>query len=206
MRILLFIFLVVTMQSCATKKDTKKQLLPEGIKSATEERYEVVGNEKKLVSKKEMVFTKNGRIKSSKTVDGSGKVLQETKKKMWFVEESYPGKEKLYRKTRWKPKQRERISTYEKKRDKANEHIYHYNKDGSVDKIVDNFKSFETQYFHYSGNELTKIVTKDKNDKVIDEVVVKCVKKDEKGACLSETRTSALKKYKEEVVFSPVYN
>ncbi|MFY0482101.1 hypothetical protein ACI6PS_05800 [Flavobacterium sp. PLA-1-15] len=203
MRILLFIFLVVTMQSCATKKDTKKRMLPEGIKSATEERYEVVGNQKKLVSKTEMVFTKNGRIKSSKTVDGSGKVLQETKKKLWFVEETSPGKEKLYRKTRWKPNQRERISTYAKKRDKASESIYHYNKDGTIDKIVDNFKTFNTQYFHYSNNELTKIVTKDKNDKVIDEVVVKCFKKDEKGACLSESRTSAKKQ--EEIVFTPVY-
>ncbi|RZK10704.1 MAG: hypothetical protein EOO46_09685 [Flavobacterium sp.] len=206
MRILLFIFLVVTMQSCATKKDSKKRLLPKGIQSATEERYEVVGNQKKLLSKKEMVFTKNGRIKTSKTVDGSGKVLQETKKKLWFVEETYPDKEKLYRKTRWKPKQRERISTYEKKQDKTSESIYHYNEDGTIAKIVDNFKSFQTQYFEYSDNELTKIVTKDKDGKVVDEVVVNCTKKDDKGACLNETRTSALKKYKEEVVFSPVYD
>lgn len=206
MRILLFIFLVVTMQSCATKKDTKKRSLPEGIKSATEETYEVVGNQKKLVAKKVMVFTKNGRIKSSKTVDGSGKVLQETKKKLWFVEETYPDKEKLYRKIRWKPKQRERISTYAKKRDKESESIYHYNKDGTVARIADNFKSFQTQYFHYSGNELTKIVTKDKEDKLIDEVLVNCTKKDEKGACLNETRASTQKKYKEEVVFTPVYD
>lgn len=206
MRILLFIFLVVTMQSCATKKDTKKRLLPEGIKSATEERYEVVGNQKKLLFKKEMVFTKNGRIKYSKTVDGSGKLLQETKKKLWFVEETYPDKEKLYRKTRWKPKQRERISTYAKKRDKESESIYHYNKDGTVAKIVDNFKSFQTQYFQYSDNGLTKIVMKDKEGKVIDEVVVNCTKKDEKGACLNETRTSTQKKHKEEVVLTPVYD
>lgn len=206
MRILLFIFLVVTMQSCATKKDTKKRLLPEGIKSVTEERYEVVGNQKKFLSKKEMVFTKNGRIKYSKTVDGSGKLLQETKKKLWFVEETYPDKEKLYRKARWKPKQRERISTYAKKRDKESESIYHYNKDGAVAKIVDNFKSFQTQYFQYSDNGLTKIVTKDKEGKVIDEVVVNCTKKDEKGACLNEIRTSTQKKHKEEVVLTPVYD
>ena len=81
MRVLLFILLFMALQSCATKKDTKKRLLPEGIKSATEERYEVVGNQKKLLWKKEMVFTKNGRIKYSKTVDASGKLLQETKKK-----------------------------------------------------------------------------------------------------------------------------
>lgn len=205
MRILLFIFLVVTMQSCATKKDTKKRMLPEGIKSATEERYEVVGDQKKLVLKTEMVFTKNGRIKSSKTVDGSGKLLQETKKKLWFVEETSPGKEKLYRKTRWKPNQRERISNYIKKRDKTSESIYHYNKNGTIDKIVDNFKSFQTQYFHYSNNELSKIVIKDKNDKLVEEITVDCVKKDEKGACLNEIRTSKQKNYKEEVVFTPVY-
>lgn len=206
MRILLFIVLFVTMQSCATKKDTKKRLLPEGIKSATEERYEVVGNQKKLLWRKEMVFTKNGRIKSSKTVDASGKVVQETEKKLWFVEEIYPDKEKLYRKTRWKPNRRERISTYEKKQDKTSESIYHYNKDGTVAKIVDHFKSFQTQYFYYSDKELTKIVIKDKDDKLIDEVIVSCIKKDEKGTCLNETRTSTQKKYKEEVVLAPVYD
>lgn len=206
MRILLFILLVVTMQSCATKKDTRKRLLSDGIKSATEERYEIVGSQKKLLSKKEMVFTKNGRIKSSKTVDASGNLLQETKKKLWFVEETYPDKEKLYRKIRWKPNQRERISNYAKKRDKESESIYHYNKDGTVAKIVDNFKSFQTQYFYYSGKELTKIITKDKEGKLIDEVVVNCTTKDEKGACLKETRTSAQKNYKEELVFTPVYD
>lgn len=206
MRVILYFILLITLQSCATKKDTRKRLLPDGIKSATEERYEVVGNQKKLLTKKEMVFTKNGRIKYSKTVDASGKIVQETKKKLWFVEEIYPDKEKLYRKTRWKPKQRERISKYEKKRDKESERIYHYNKDGTIAKIVDNFKSFETQYFYYSGQELTKIVTKDKEGNLIDEVVVSCTKKDEKGACLQETTTSTLKKYKEELLLTPVYD
>lgn len=206
MRVLFFLMFVVTFQSCATKKDTKKRLLPDGIKSATEERYEIVGNQKRLLSKKEMVFTKNGRIRYSKTVDASGNLLLETKKKLWFVEETYPDKEKQYRKTRWKSNQRERISNYVKKRDKESESIYHYNKDGTIAKIVDNFKSFQTQYFHYSGKELTKIVTKDKNEKLIDEVVVNCTKKDEKGACLKEIRTSAQKNYKEELVFTPVYD
>ncbi|WP_157486055.1 hypothetical protein [Flavobacterium soli] len=205
MRVILYLILLIALQSCATKKDTRKQLLPDGIQSATEERYEIVGNQKKLLTKKEMVFTKNGRIKSSKTVDASGKIVQETKKKLWFVEEIYPDKEKLYRKTRWKPNQRERISTYEKKRDKASESIYHYNKDGTIAKIVDNLKSFETQYFYYSDNELTKIVTKDKEGNVIDEVMISCTEKDEKGTCLKQTRTSAQKKYKEEVLFTPVY-
>ena len=101
MRILFFIILLLTVQSCATKKYTRKRLLPEGIKSATEEIYVVGDNQKKLLLKKEMVF-KNGRIKHSKTFDSSGKLVQETEKKMWFVVESYPDKEPYYCKTRWK--------------------------------------------------------------------------------------------------------
>ena len=80
MRILFFLILLLTVQSCATKKYIKKRLLPEGIKSATEEIYAVANNQKKLLHKKEMVFTKNGRIKHSKTVDSSGNLLQETER------------------------------------------------------------------------------------------------------------------------------
>lgn len=80
MRILSFLILLLTVQSCASKKDNKKQLLPEGIKSATEEIYVVVDNQKKLLQRKKMVFTKNGRIKYSKTVDSLDNLLQETKK------------------------------------------------------------------------------------------------------------------------------
>jgi len=80
MRILFFIILLLTVQSCATKKYTKKRLLPEGIKSATEERYDVTDNQKKLLLKKEMVF-KNGRIKHSTTFDSAGNLVQKTKKK-----------------------------------------------------------------------------------------------------------------------------
>jgi hypothetical protein len=87
MKILIFLILLLTIQSCATKKYTKKRLLPEGIKSATEEIYVIVNNQKKLLLKKEMVFTKNGRIKHSKTVDSSGNLLQETEKRLWFVVE-----------------------------------------------------------------------------------------------------------------------
>ena len=81
MRVLLFLILLLIVQSCTTKKYTKTRLLPEGIKSATEEIYVVVNNQKKLLHKKEMVFTRNGRIKYSKTVDSLGNILQETKKK-----------------------------------------------------------------------------------------------------------------------------
>ena len=194
MRVLLFFILLITLQSCTTKKYNKTQLLPEGIKSVTEETYVVVNNQKKLLQKKQMVFTVNGRIKYSKTVDSLGNLLQETEKKLWFVVERYPNKEPYYCKTRWKPNQRERISCYTKKQYKENEAIYHYNTDGTIDKIVDNFTTFHTQYFYYTNNELTKIITKDKNDKLVDEVVVNCETKDERGTCLKETRISTNRK------------
>jgi hypothetical protein len=206
MKVLLFFFLLITLQSCTTKKYTKTRLLPEGIKSATEEIYVVENNQKKLLHKKEMVFTRNGRIKYSKTVDSLGNLLQETEKKLWFVVEKYPNKEPYYCKTRWKPNQRERISCYTQKQYKQNEAIYHYNKDGTIAKIVDNFTTFQTQYFYYTNNELAKIVIKDKNDKLIDEVLVRCETKDEKGACLKETRISTKTNHKEEILFTPIYD
>jgi hypothetical protein len=206
MRVLIFFPLLLAMQSCATKEYTKKQLLPEGIKSATEETYVVVDNQKKLLHKKEMVFTKNGRIKYSKTVDTEGKLLQETQKKLWYTVELYPDKETYYCKTRWKPKQRERISCYTKKQYKQNEAIYHYNADGTIDKIVDNFTTFHTQYFYYTNKERSKIIVRDKNDKLIDEVLIHCETKDEKGACLKEIRISTKTKSKEEIHFSPKYD
>jgi len=203
-RILLFIALLLTVQSCATKKYTKKRLLPEGIKSATEEIYAVENNQKKLLLKKEMVF-KNGRIKYSKTVDSLGNLLQETEKRTWFMVEKYPDKEPYYCKTRWKPKQRERISCYTKKQYKQNESIYYYNKDGTIDKIVDNFTTFRTQHFYYSDNELSKIVIRNKNDSLIDEVLVNCMAKDEKGVCLKEIRISTKTNSKEEILLFPTY-
>lgn len=194
------------MQSCTSKKFTKMRLLPEGIKSATEEIYLVVNNQKKLLQKKEIVFTKNGRIKYSKTVDSLGNLLQETEKKLWFVVERYPNKEPYYCKTRWKPNQRERISCYTQKQYKQNEAIYHYNTDGTIDKIVDNFTTFYTQYYFYTNKALSKIVTKDKNDLLIDEVLVRCETKDEKGTCLKETRISTKTNRKEEILFFPIYD
>jgi hypothetical protein len=206
MKVLFFFILLLTLQSCATKKYSKTRLLPEGIKSATEERFVIVNNQKKLLQKKQMVFTRNGRIKYSKTVDSSGNLLQETKKKLWFVVESYPDRENYYCKTRWKPGQRERISCYTQKRYKQNEAIYHYNKDGTIDKIADNFITFPTQHFYYANNELSKIVVRDKNDKLIDEISVYCATKDEKGACLKEIRISTKTNRKEEILLSPDYN
>lgn len=205
MRILCFLLLLFTLQSCATKKYTKAHQLPDGIKSATEERYNVTNNQKKLLQKKEITF-KNGRIKHSKTFDSSGKLMQETNKKMWFTEELYPNKETLYRKTRWKPNRRERISTYLKKQDKKSESIYHYNKDGSINKIVDNFSTFQTQHFYYTDNDLSKIETTSKDGKVVDEVSIDCKEKDSEGSCLKQIRTSIKKGTKEEIIITPVYN
>lgn len=206
MRVFFMFILLLTVQSCATKKDIKKRLLPEGIKSAIEETYATVNNQKKLLYKKDMVFTRNGRIKYSKTVDAAGNLVQETEKRLWFVVERYPDRETYYCKTRWKPKQRERISCYIKKKDKQNEAIYHYNKDGTIDKIADNFTPFYSKYFSYSNKELSKIVIRDKNDQLIDEVLISCAAKDEKGACLKENRISVTTNNKEEIRFTPNYD
>jgi hypothetical protein len=206
MRVLLFLMLLLIIQSCTTKKYAKMRLLPEGIKSATEEIYVVENNQKKLLQKKEMVFTKNGRIKYSKTVDSLGNLLQETEKKLWFVVEKYPNKEPYYCKTRWKPNQRERISCYTQKQYKQNEAIYHYNKDGTINKIVDNFTTFYTQYYFYTNKALSKIVTKDKSDTLIDEVLITCETKDEKGTCLKEIRISTKTNHKEEILIFPIYD
>ncbi|HSD07537.1 hypothetical protein [Flavobacterium sp.] len=206
MKALWFFVLLLTAQACATKKYTAAHQLPDGIKSATEEKYAVVNNHKKLLYKKEMIFTGNGRIKYSKTVDSSGKLLQETEKKLWFVVESYPDKEKYYCKTRWKPNQRERISCYTKKQYKQNEAIYHYNKDGTIAKIADDFTTFNIQYFYYANNELSKIITKDKNDKLIDELLISCANRDKNGTCLNEIRISKMTNNREEIHFFPKYD
>ena len=205
MRVFFFILFLI-IQSCASKKYIEKRLLPEGIKSATEELFAIVDNQKKLVYKKQMVFTKNGRIKNSKTVDSLGNLLQETEKRLWFEKESYPNKEPYYCKTRWKPNQRERISCYTQKQYKENEYIYQYNKDGTIDKIVDNFTTFHTQYFYYTNKELSKIVIKGKNDQLIDEISISCESKDKNGACLKEVRISMKTNKKEEIYFTPNYD
>lgn len=205
MRILCFFLLLFTIQSCATKKYTKAHLLPSGIKSATIETYTVANGKKNLLEKKEITFTKNGRVKYSKTFDALDNLLQETDKKLWFTKEIYPNKETLYRKTRWKPNRRERISTYLKKQDKQSESIYHYNKNGSINKIVDNFSTFQTQHFYYTDNELSKIEIISKEGKVIDEISIDCKEKDSEGTCLKQIRTSTKKNTKQEIVIMPIY-
>jgi len=201
-----FLFLLLILQSCASKKYTQQRLLPKTIKSATEEVYLIEGNQNELLQKKEMIFTKNGRIKYSKTIDAAGNQIQETEKKLWFIKESYPNKEPYYCKTRWKSNQRERISCYTQKQFKENEAIYHYNKDGTIHKIVDNFTTFYTQYFYYSNKELSKIVIRDRNDRLIDEISISCESKDDKGVCVKEIRISDKTKKKEMILFTPNYD
>lgn len=205
MRVVCFLLLLIC-QSCATKKYTQARLLPHAISSLTEETYTVTENQKKLLHIKEITFTKGGRIKQSKTFDPSGKLLKKSEKKLWFTEETFPDKEPYYCKTRWKPKQRERISCYTKKRHKQNESIYHYNKDGTIEKIVDNFTTFHTQHFYYNNNKLSKIVTTAKNGNIIEEILVNCTITDEKGTCLKEVRTSTRTGKKEEILVSPNYD
>ncbi|MCL9804892.1 hypothetical protein NAT51_05135 [Flavobacterium amniphilum] len=205
MNVILFFILITVLQSCTSKKYTVIRQLPKGIKSAIEERYVILNDRKELLQKKEMIFTGNGRIRYSRTVDASGNLMQETHKKLWFITESYPDKEKYYCKTRWKPGQRERISCYTQKQYKQNEAVYYYNTDGTIAKIVDNFTTFHTQYYYYTDNGLSKIVTKDQNDRMVDELLISCISKDERGTCLKESRVSDATGRKEEWHFVPVY-
>jgi len=71
---------------------------------------------------------------------------------------------------------------------------------------VDNFTTFHTQHFYYTNKELSKIVTRDKNDKLIDEVLVNCMTRDDKGTCVKEVRTSTKTNYKEEILITPAYD
>lgn len=205
MKILLYITLFVIIESCTTKKYVNTQLLPNGIQSASEEIYIIENNQKKLLQKKQMVFTRRGHIKKSKTSDSLGNVTQETEKRLWLIKESYPDKDPYYCKTRWKTKQRERISCYHKKQYKKNEAIYHYNKDGTINKIVDNFTTFHTQYYYYTNNNLSKIIIKDIDDNLIDEIQIKCITKDDKGACLKQFRVSKKSNNKKEILLFPKY-
>ena len=126
--------------------------------------------------------------------------------RLFHTVERYPDKDSYYCKTRWKPNQRERISCYTQKQYKQNESIYHYNKNGSIDKIVENFETFNTRQFHYANDELSKIVVTGKDNQKIDELLIKCISKDEKGTCLTQTRASAKSNKKEEIVINPKYD
>lgn len=153
-----------------------------------EETYVIENNQKKLVQIKNLHFTKNGRIKISKTIDSLGNILEETEKRLWFEKCSYPDKLPYYCKTRWKPNQQERISCYTQKQYKQNEVIVHYTKNGLIDKIVDNFSTFYTHQYQYKNGQLSKIVVADKYSIPVDTINVECISKDNKKNCLVQKK------------------
>lgn len=202
----LFLLLTFSLVSCVSKKYTQIKQLPKGIQSATEEIYILENNQKKLLQKKSMNFTKNGRIKNSITTDCLGQMIQSTQKKLWFTVQMYPDKENYYCKTRWKTNNRERISCYTRKQFKQNEAIYHYNPDGTIHKIVDHYPPFYSQYYRYTNQVLTTITVNDKNDNLIDDIIISCIKKDEKGCCIEEISTWTKTKLQQERHFLPTYD
>lgn len=190
MKKLLFCFLIYLLQSCASKQYLKKHGFSGEITRIIEKTYVIENNQKKLLYTKTLNFTKNGRVKTSKTLDSLGNFIEKTEKRLWFEKRSYPNKLPYYCKTRWKPKQRERISCYTQKQYKQNEVIAHYTKNGLIDKIVDNFSTFHTHQYQYTNSELTKIIVTDKDSNLVNTIKVKCLYKDNKGNCLEQKKES----------------
>lgn len=190
MKKLLFCLLICILQSCASKQYLKKYGFSNDIKGIVEKTYTIENNQKKLLQTKTLNFTKNGRVKTSKTLDNLGTIIEETEKRLWFEKRSYPNKLPFYCKTRWKPKQRERISCYTQKQYKQNEIIVYYTQNGLIDKIVDNFSTFYTHQYKYTNNELTRIVVTDKDSNLVDTIKVECLSKDNKGNCLEQKKES----------------
>ncbi|WP_428743054.1 hypothetical protein [Tenacibaculum sp.] len=190
MKKLLFCLLLCILQSCVSKQYLKKHGFSDDIKSIREEVYIVENNQKKLLQTKTIHFTKNGRVKTSKTIDSLGNLIEKTEKRLWFEKHSYPNKLPYYCKTRWKPKQRERISCYTQKQYKQNEIIVHYTQDDIIDKIVDNFSTFYTHQYQYTNGDLNKIVITDKDNNPVDTINIECITKDSRGNCLKQKKKS----------------
>ncbi|MDP2540775.1 hypothetical protein CSC81_04330 [Tenacibaculum discolor] len=190
MKQLLFFLFVCILQSCASKQYLKKHGFLSDIKSLVEETYVIENNQKKLIQTKKLHFTKNGRVKSSKTTDNLGNIIEQTEKRLWFEKRSYPNKLPYYCKTRWKPKQRERISCYTQKQYKQNEVIVYYTQKGLIDKIVDNFSTFYTHQYQYINGQLSKILVTDKDNNLVNTIKFECLSKDYKGNCLKQNKES----------------
>ncbi|RLK02185.1 hypothetical protein [Tenacibaculum discolor] len=190
MKKLLFFLFVYILQSCASKQYLKKHGFSSDIKSMIEEIYVIENNQKKLIQTKKLHFTKNGRVKSSITTDNLGNVIEQTETRLWFEKRSYPNKLPFYCKTRWKPKQRERISCYTQKQYKQNEVIAHYTQKGLIDKIVDNFSTFYTHQYQYTNGQLSKILVTDKDNNLVNTIKFECLSKDYKGNCLEQKKES----------------
>ena len=191
MKKLLFCLLIGILQSCASKQYLKKHGFSGEIKKIIEKTYVIENNQKKLLNTKTLNFTKNGRVKTSKTTDNLGNIIEQTEKRLWFEKRSYPNKLPYYCKTRWKPNQRERISCYTQKQYKQNEVIVHYTKNGLIDKIVDNFSTFYTQQYQYTSSKLNKILVTDKDNNLVNTIKFECLSKDYKGNCLEQKKESA---------------
>lgn len=186
-RILKYLLLLVLVQSCATKKYVNKKQLKGTISNLTESKYIIKNNSKQLVEKTIIQLTNNGRIKYAETADANNNIIETVEKKLFFNKKSFPEKEAHYCKTRWKPNQRERISCYTQKQYKENEIIVHYNKNGTIDKTVDNFSDFSTKKYYYNTktNNLETILVKNKNGEKLNEISYKCLKKDTVGNCIT---------------------
>lgn len=171
--------------SCTSVPHVEKQQYHGAISELSEKVFYISNNEELLRKKIDYTFTNNGRIKTSKIFDINNDLIVFKEKKLWFVKQSYPDKEPYYCKTRWKTKNRERISCYTQKRYKENESIHYYLNDGRIDKIEDNFKSFNTQKYHYNDqDELISISINDKQGVLIDSILVKCNSKDRFNNCI----------------------
>lgn len=180
-----YILLGLCLQHCSSVSYLQKHQLIGDIKSLCTDTFNKKNNDLILVETTLFVFTKNGRVKFSETFDANNNLLKTTQKKLWFTKQSFPNKEPYYCKTRWKPKQRERISCYTQKQYKQNEAIYYYNINGSIKKVTDNYTSFYTHYYHYNSNdELVKITIKNKDNALIDEIFIGCNQKDTFGNCI----------------------
>ena len=201
-----YLLLCFILQHCASVSFVDKHKLHGDVGSLTVETYETKDGVKSLVEKTNYIFTKNGRVKFSQTFDGKNNLTEVAEKKLWFIKRSYPEIDPYYCKTRWKPKQRERISCYTQKQYKQNEKIFHYNNDGSIHKIVDNFTTFYTDYYEYdSAGNLSKIVTKDKEGNDVETYTITCKAKDVHGNCIDLEKKSTKTNTILNIISKPTY-
>ena len=190
-RLTLYLLIILLLPSCVSKKYLKKHGFSNDIASMVEKTYLLEEGKENLITIKTLYFTKNGQVKASKTVDNKGNTLEETEKKLWFEKRSYPNKLPYYCKTRWKTKQRERISCYTQKRFKKNEIIVYYNDNDLINKIEDRFTTFYTHQYQYFNKQLSKILIRDKNGKIIDTITITCSFKDSQNTCIKQVSKSS---------------
>jgi len=170
--------------SCVSVPYVEKHNYNGSLTELSESIYYISNDKEMLLKKNDYTFTNNGRVKTSETYSSDSILFVSKEKKLWFVKQSYQDREPYYCKTRWKTKNRERISCYTQKRYKENEAFHYYLKDGRIDKIEDNFKLFNTQYFHYNDiGKLISISIKDKNNIVLDSILITCRSKDKFNNC-----------------------